>query len=70
MRCQCVEAGEQVNQMHITFLGVQTMFETLSPRRVDVLRHVRQHGTGNAREPAQTLGRGYKSVHQERRQQV
>jgi len=28
------EAGETVNQTHITFLGVQTMFETLSPRRL------------------------------------
>ena len=59
------EAGEHVNQAHITFLDVQTMFETLSPRRLDLLRHVRQHGAGNVRELAQTLGRDYKNVHQD-----
>ena len=59
------EAGEAVNQTHITFLDVQTMFETLSPRRLDLLRHVRQHGAGNVRELAQTLGRDYKNVHQD-----
>ena len=59
------EAGEAVSQTHITFLDVQTMFETLSPRRLDLLRHVRQHGAGNVRELAQTLGRDYKNVHQD-----
>ena len=59
------EAGEHVNQAHITFLDVQTMFDTLSPRRLDLLRHVRQHGAGNVRELAQTLGRNYKNVHQD-----
>ena len=59
------ESGEAVNQTHITFLDVQTMFETLSPRRLDLLRHVRQHGAGNVRELAQTLGRDYKNVHQD-----
>ena len=59
------EAGNAVNQTHITFLNVQTMFETLSPRRLDLLRHVRQHGAGNVRALAQTLGRDYKNVHQD-----
>ena len=59
------EANSQINQAHITFLDVQTMFETLSPRRLDLLRHVRQHGAGNVRELAQTLGRDYKNVHQD-----
>ena len=59
------EAGEAINQTHITFLDVQTMFETLSPRRLDLLRHVRQHGAGNVRALAQTLGRDYKNVHQD-----
>lgn len=35
------KAGEAANQTHITFLDVQTMFEALSPRRLDLLRHVR-----------------------------
>lgn len=58
-------AGENVNETHVTFLDVQTMLDTLSPRRLDLLRHVRQHGAGNVRELAQALGRDYKNVHQD-----
>ena len=56
---------EQSEEIHITFLDVQTMLETLSPRRLDMLRHVRQHGATNVRELAQALGRDYKNVHQD-----
>ena len=59
------KAGDVVDQTQITFLDVQTMFETLSPRRLDLLRHVRQHGAGNVRALAQTLSRDYKNVHQD-----
>ena len=58
-------AGEPVQETHVTFLDVQTMLDTLSPRRLELLRHVRQHGAGNVRELAQTLGRDYKNVHQD-----
>ena len=58
-------AGEPVQETHVTFLDVQTMLETLSPRRLDMLRHVRQHGASNVRELAQALGRDYKNVHQD-----
>ena len=58
-------AGEQVNETHVTFLDVQTMVDTLSPRRLEMLRHVRQHGAANVRELAQALGRDYKNVHQD-----
>lgn len=58
-------AGEPVQETHVTFLDVQTMLDTLSPRRLELLRHVRQHGAANVRELAQTLGRDYKNVHQD-----
>jgi predicted transcriptional regulator len=58
-------AGEQVQETHVTFLDVQTMLDTLSPRRLELLRHVRQHGAGNVRELAQALSRDYKNVHQD-----
>lgn len=58
-------AGEAVDETHVTFLTIQTMLETLSPRRLDLLRHVRQHGANNVRELAQALGRDYKNVHQD-----
>ena len=58
-------AGKKANETHVTFLDVQTMLDTLSPRRLELLRHVRQHGAGNVRELAQALGRDYKNVHQD-----
>jgi predicted transcriptional regulator len=58
-------SGEQVNEANVTFLDVQSMLETLSPRRLEMLRHLRQHGAGNVRELAQALGRDYKNVHQD-----
>jgi len=58
-------AGEEVEETHVTFLNIQTMLDTLSPRRLELLRHVRQHGAGNVRELANALGRDYKNVHQD-----
>lgn len=54
-----------LEETHFTFLNIQTMLETLSPRRLDLLRHVRQHGANNVRELAQALARDYKNVHQD-----
>ena len=58
-------AGEKVDETHITFLDVRTMLDTLSPRRLDLLRQVRRHGAKNVRELALALGRDYKNVHQD-----
>ena len=56
-------AGEQVDETNVTFLDVQTMLDTLSPRRLDLLRHVRQHGASNVRALALALARDSKNVH-------
>ena len=58
-------AGKKVNETNITFLDLQTMLDTLSPRRLELLRQVRQHGANNVRELALALGRDYKNVHQD-----
>lgn len=57
------DAGKKVSETHITFLDVQTMLETLSPRRLELLKYVRQHGAENVKELALSLGRDYKNVH-------
>ncbi len=57
--------GEQVDETNVTFLDVQTILDTLSPRRLDLLRHVRQYGASNVRELALALARDYKNVHQD-----
>ena len=41
------------------------MLDTLSPRRLELLRFVRQHGAGNVRLLAQALQRDYKNVYQD-----
>lgn len=58
-------ADEQVRETHVTFLDVQTMLDTLSPRRLELLRHLRLHGAGNVRELAKALKRDYKNVYQD-----
>lgn len=55
--------GKKVSETHITFLDVQTMLETLSPRRLELLKFVRQHGADNIKELATALERDYKNVH-------
>lgn len=34
-------AGEPLEETHVTFLNVKTMLDTLSPRRLELQRHVR-----------------------------
>ena len=59
------EQGKPVNETHVTFLDLESMLATLSPRRLELLRHVRQHGATNTRELATAIGRDYKNVHQD-----
>ena len=56
-------AGKKVDESHITFLNLQTMLETLSPRRLDLLKFVRQHGAESVKSLALALQRDYKNVH-------
>jgi predicted transcriptional regulator len=57
------ERGETVRETHVTFLDLEAMQSALSPRRLELLRHVRRHGTTNTRALAASLGRDYKNVH-------
>ena len=59
------QAGEPVDKAHATFLSFEAMTETLSPRRSELLRHVRKHGAATVRELATALGRDDKNVHQD-----
>lgn len=59
------EKGEPVSETHITFLDVEAMMAAMSPRRLELLRYVRQHGATNTRELATAIGRDYKNVHQD-----
>jgi predicted transcriptional regulator len=39
------------------------MLDTLSPRRLDLLKYLRQNGADNIKSLAASLGRDYKNVH-------
>ena len=54
-----------LDETHATFLIIQTILETRSPRRLELLRHVRRHGANNVRKLAQALRHDYKNVHQD-----
>jgi predicted transcriptional regulator len=57
--------GGRVNETHVTFLDLRTMLDTLSPKRLELLTHLRQHGADNVRELATVIDRDYKNVHQD-----
>ncbi len=59
------QEGEDFDEVHVPFLSLQAMTETLSPRRLKLLRLVRQHGAASVLELAASLSRDYKSVHQD-----
>jgi predicted transcriptional regulator len=58
------EKDAPVSETHITFLDVEAMMAAMSPRQLELLRYVRQHGATNTRELATAIGRDYKNVHQ------
>ena len=57
------ERGNVAPETHVTFLDLTAMQATLSPRRLELLRHVRQRGATSTRALASELGRDYKNVH-------
>jgi len=59
------ERGEDMRETHVTFLDLESLQAALSPRRLELLRHVRQHGAASVRGLAAALGRDYKNVHQD-----
>ena len=58
-------SGKKVNETHVTFLDLQTLLETLSLRRLELLKYVHQHGAENVKQLAAALNRDYKNVHQD-----
>jgi len=62
------ERGELTGQnaeIHIGFENWETMVRTLSPKRLELLRHVHQHPAKNIRALAMALGRDYRRVHED-----
>ena len=62
---KAVEAGHDPARDHVTFLGLDTFMAAMSPRRLDLLRHLRRGGPMSVRRLAGEVGRDYKSVHRD-----
>ncbi len=60
-----MERGDDVNEKHVSFADWETMVRVLSPKRLELLRHVHQHPARNVRALAQSLGRDYRRVHED-----
>lgn len=52
-------------ELHVSFESWETMVRTLSPKRLELLRHVHQHPARNIRALALALGRDYRRVHED-----
>jgi predicted transcriptional regulator len=60
-----MERGEEVSEKHISFETWETMVRVLSPKRLELLRHVHKDPAKNIRVLALALGRNYRRVHED-----
>ena len=58
-----MERGGEVAEKHVSFENWETMVRVLSPKRLELLRHVHQHPAKNVRVLAFALGHDYRRVH-------
>ncbi len=65
---QRAERGEKINtEVHLNFEDLSMLLAVITPRRLEVLRTLRQQGPMSVRALATTLARDYKNVHADTR---
>lgn len=62
---KAAERGRKSARDHVTFLSLEAFMAAMSPRRLELMRHLRRAGPMSVRRLAGELGRDYKSVHRE-----
>jgi predicted transcriptional regulator len=60
-----MERGEVLAEKHVSFETWETMVRVLSPKRLELLRHVHQNPSKNIRALARALRRDYRRVHED-----
>ena len=60
-----MERGEEVNDKHVSFETWETMVRVLSPKRLELLRHIHRDPAKNIRALSVALGRNYRRVHED-----
>jgi len=58
-----LEAGQSVNERHLTFFSLDAMMAALTPKRLELLRHLHQNPEKSVASLARALHRDYKRVH-------
>lgn len=59
------ERGKAVDEHHLSFESWEGLARVMTPRRLDLLRHLRRHAALTIAELARALGRDYKRVHED-----
>ncbi|HEY4801526.1 MAG TPA: hypothetical protein VIH96_02800 [Paraburkholderia sp.] len=59
------QAGENIEERNVTFLSWEALTSTLTPKRLELLRHLHRQGAESIKALAESLGRDYKRVHED-----
>ncbi|BCG04592.1 hypothetical protein PPGU19_091600 (plasmid) [Paraburkholderia sp. PGU19] len=59
------QAGENIEERHVTFLSLEEMLAALSPKRLEMLRHLHREGAKSVKALATALDRDYKRVYED-----
>ena len=57
------ENGETVNERHLSFDSLEHVAKTLTPKRIEILRHLHKSPAATVKALAVAIGRDYKNVH-------
>lgn len=64
-RAERGELTAESAELHIGFSDWETMVRTLSPKRLELLRHLHRNPARNIKALATALGRDYRRVHED-----
>jgi len=59
------EAGEAMSERHLTFDTFETMTRVLTPKRLELLRHLHRQPSASVAALSRAMKRDYKRVHED-----
>jgi predicted transcriptional regulator len=59
------ERGERVNERHLSFDSFETLARVLTPKRLELLRHLHRNPAASINALAKAVGRDYRRVHED-----
>ncbi|SOE66805.1 hypothetical protein SAMN05446927_3151 [Caballeronia arationis] len=59
------QADEKLEERHVTFLSLEEMLAALSPKRLEMLRHLHRESAESVKALALALNRDYKRVYED-----